>query len=326
VGRLTRSDLTTTVVSVDVSDLVPFPGSFALNGWVRAPSVLTSPAPILLCCLAGGKCSTGYFDLQVEGYSDYSMADYLAARGFIVVAFDHLGVGTSSPVDDIFLITPRLAGAINDYAHRSVARDLVSGSLVPSLPPLPNLVPIGVGHSMGGMLLGVQQARHASFAAVAILGHGIGLPTVLTDHELAMVRDGKTTEEEVVRLARTRFAVPQGPTASRPPPGSFLPLDLPEPVRNAFMSQQTDLLFSCGLTSMLPGSTDREKEAITVPVFLGFGEDDLTQDFMGCVALYKAANDISLFVLPGAAHCHNQSALRTVLWDRLGHWARGYGT
>ena len=77
---------------------------------------------------------------------------------------------------------------------------------------------------------------------------------------------------------------------------------------------------------MLPGSTDGEKAAITAPVFLGFGEDDLTQDFIGCAALYKAANDISLFVLPGAAHCHNQSALRTLLWDRLAHWAQGYGS
>jgi pimeloyl-ACP methyl ester carboxylesterase len=77
---------------------------------------------------------------------------------------------------------------------------------------------------------------------------------------------------------------------------------------------------------MLPGSTDGEKAAITAPVFLGFGEDDLTEDFMGCVALYKATNDISLFVLPGAAHCHNQSARRTMLWDRLAHWARGHGS
>jgi pimeloyl-ACP methyl ester carboxylesterase len=279
-----------------------------------------------LCCLAGGKCTTGYFDLQVEGYPDYSMADYLAARGFIVAAFDHLGVGNSSSVDDIFLITPRLAGAVNDYAHRTVARGLVSGTLVPGLRPLPNLVPIGVGHSMGGMLLGVQQARHATFAALAILGHGVGLPTVLTEEELSLAREGNVTEEAVVTLARTRFAVPLAPAASRPPPGSFLPPDLPEPVRTAFLAQQTELLFSCGLTSMLPGSTDREKAVITAPVFLGFGEDDLTQDFMGCAALYTAANDISLFVLPGAAHCHNQSALRTMLWDRLAHWARGYGS
>jgi alpha-beta hydrolase superfamily lysophospholipase len=317
------TDLTATAVSVDVSEVVPFPGSFILNGWVRTSSVLTAP-PILLCCLAGGKCSTGYFDLQVEGYADYSMADYLAARGFIVVAFDHLGVGSSSPVDDIFLVTPGLASAANDHAHRAVARGLASGTLVPGLPPLPGLVSIGVGHSMGAMLLGVQQARHASFAAVAMLGHGVGLPSVLTEAELSLVQEGRITEEVVVGLARTRFSAPEAPGSSRPLPGSFLPTDLPEPVRAAFVAQQTNLLYSCGLTSMLPGSTDREKAAIAAPVFLAFGEDDLTSDFIGCLALYTAANDISLFVLPGSAHCHNQAALRTVLWDRLAHWARGY--
>jgi pimeloyl-ACP methyl ester carboxylesterase len=324
VSEQIQRDLTTTAVSVDVSHLVPFPGSFTLNGWVRVSSVRTSASPILLCCLAGGKCSTGYFDLRIEGYSDYSMADYLAARGFVIVAFDHLGVGASSLVDDIFLVTPRLAGAVNDYAHRSVIQGLVSGTLVADLRPLPDLVPIGVGHSMGGMLLGVQQARHATFAAVAMLGHGVGLPSVLSEEELSYARNGDIAEEAVIALARTRFAAPQDSAPSRPPPGSFLPADLPEPVRAAFMAQQTELLFSCGLTSMLPGSTDREKAAITAPIFLGFGEDDLTQDFVGCVSLYEAAKDISLFVLPGAAHCHNQSALRAVLWNRLAYWARGY--
>ena len=94
-------------------------------------------------------------------------------------------------------------------------------------------------------------------------------------------------------------------------------------MRAAFVAQQTDLIFSCGLTSMLPFATDRDKAAITVPVFLGFGEHDLTQDFAGSVGRYGSSNDITLYVLPGSAHCHNQSALRTDLWDRLAHWARG---
>ena len=315
--------LTTTRVSVDVSELVPFSGSFALRGWVRTSSTFSSPAPMVLCCLAGGRCSTGYFDLQVEGYPDYSMADYLAARGFIVVAFDHLGVGASSPVEDVFLVTPGLAAVVNDHAHRAVIGGLVSGTLVPGLGPLPGLVSIGVGHSMGAMLLSVQQARHATFAALALLGHGVGLPSVLNEEELSLVRQGTISEETVVALARTRFSGPSMPGSSRPPPGSFLPPDLPEPVRDAFMDQQTELLYSCGLTSMLPGSTDQDKAAVTAPVFLGFGEDDLTKDFIGCAALYTATNDISLFVLPGAAHCHNQAALRTTLWDRLAYWARG---
>jgi hypothetical protein len=173
------------------------------------------------------------------------------------------------------------------------------------------------------MLLGVQQARHSTFAAVAILGHGVGLPSVLTDEELRIVGAGAITEEVIIELARTRFSRPSAPGDTRPPPGSFLPRDLPEAVRGAFMAQQADLLFSCGLTSMLPGATDGAKEAIVVPVFLGFGDDDLTNEFVACVALYKAARDITLFVLPESAHCHNQSALRTVLWDRVAHWATG---
>jgi pimeloyl-ACP methyl ester carboxylesterase len=320
-----REDLSTTAVAVDVSDLVPFPGSFALKGWVRAPSLLTSQPPIALFCLPGGRCSTGYFDLQIEGYADYSMADYLAARGFIVVAFDHLGVGQSSTVDDIFLVTPGLASAVNDRAHRTVAQGLMAGTVVPGLDPIPELVPIGVGHSMGGMLLDVQQARHTTFAATAGLGHGPGLPSVLTDEELRVAEQGAVTDD-VVTLARKRFSASAPPGPSRPPPGSFLPPDLPEAVRAAFVAQQTDLLFSCGLTSMLPGATDSEKAAITAPVFLAFGEYDLTRDFMGTASLFSAARDLTIFVVPGAAHCHNQSARRTVLWDRLGHWARTVAT
>jgi pimeloyl-ACP methyl ester carboxylesterase len=322
--RRPSAELVTTNVAVDVSDLVARPGTYTVEGWIRSStSCEATGPPIALFCLPGGKCSTGYFDLQVEGFADYSMADYLARRGFIVIAFDHLGVGRSSAVDDIFRVTPELAGAANDRAHRTVLAGLEAGTAVSGLGPLPELRAIGVGHSMGGMLLGVQQARYATFVAVAILGHGVGLPSVLTDEELRVVAAGATTEDVVVELARTRFSGPAVPGGAKPPPGSFLPRDLPDEVRSAFMAQQADLLFSCGLTSMLPGATDAAKEAIAVPVFLGFGDDDLTSDFVGCVALYKAARDITLFVLPESAHCHNQSAHRTVLWDRMAHWATG---
>ena len=56
---------------------------------------------------AGG-CSTGYFDLQVEGLDGYSMADAFVQRGAVVVAVDHPGIGASDEVADLFALTPSL--------------------------------------------------------------------------------------------------------------------------------------------------------------------------------------------------------------------------
>jgi pimeloyl-ACP methyl ester carboxylesterase len=312
-------------IEVDVSHLVPFPGPVIVRGWVRAPLGLDrSRPPLVLCCLAGGHCSTEYFDLQVPGHPGYSMAEHLAGRGFVVLSFDHIGLGASSRVDDIVRVTPALASAVNDHAHRTALEGLVAGTLLPELGKLLSPTVVGVGHSMGGMLVTVQQARHATFAGVAALGHGgKGLPQFLTEAERAMADRPPIRDEDVVELARVRLAGAPLVGTSRPESGTFMAHDVPRAVRAAFAAQSTELLFSCGLTSMLPHATEKEKSDITVPVFLGFGENDLTRDFIGSVALYTSSRDVTLFVLPGSAHCHNQATGRVVLWDRLAHWAYG---
>ena len=312
-------------IEVDVSDLVPFPGPVVVRGWVCAPLRLDlSRPPVVWCCLPGGHASTTYFDFQVPGYPGYSMAEHLVEQGSVVVAFDHVGLGASSRVDDIVVITPALASVVNDRAHRSALEGLAAGTLVPELGPLPSMTAVGVGHSMGGMLLSVQQARHATFDAMATLGHGgNGLPQFLTEAERRVAAHPPILDADVVELARTRLTGAPLVGTSRPEPGSFMARDVPRAVRAAFGAQQTELLYSCGLTSMLPHVTDKEKSEITVPVFVGFGENDLTRDFFGSAVRYTSTRDITLFVLPGSAHCHNLATLRTVLWDRLAHWASG---
>src|SRR2546427_469009 len=47
-----------------------------------------------------------------------------------------------------------------------------------ALPPLPGLVRIGIGQSMGGCLTVVMQGRHATFDAIAPLGYS-AIHTVL---------------------------------------------------------------------------------------------------------------------------------------------------
>src|SRR4029077_4535268 len=156
-------------------------GRHCVRGWVFVPDQAPEPGSTVgvACCLPGGTCSTDYFDLHVSGFAHYSMAEHLASSGVISIALDHLGVGRSDRVEDIFLVTPQLASAVNDFAVRAVLkglRDRPWGG--------PELVTFGVGHSMGGMLATVQQARHRTFDGLIVLGHGgDGLPAVLTVEE-----------------------------------------------------------------------------------------------------------------------------------------------
>jgi pimeloyl-ACP methyl ester carboxylesterase len=325
VGRIAAEAVVSWPLEFDVSAVAPS-GAARLGGWVCAPAQFDPSRPaVVLACLAGGTCSTRYFDLDAEDVPDSSMARYLAARGFVVMAFDHLGLGLSTAVDDIFLVTPSVAAAAQDCAVRTAFAELRAGTLAPGLPPMGEFRMVGVGHSMGGMIVGVQQARHATFDAVAVLGHGgDGLPDVLTPHELALdvERPYPLVEADITALARTRFGSDSTVEGRRAVPGSFMLADVPDAVRRAFVAQQVPLAFACGLTSMIPGATDEAKAAISVPVFLAFGDHDLTANYFGSLARYRAGTDATLFVLPGSAHCHNQATTRTLLWDRFAAWAR----
>jgi pimeloyl-ACP methyl ester carboxylesterase len=306
------------------------PGDGA-GSWRRPPR--PPSAETVFYCLAGGRCSTSYFDFHVDGHPGYSMAEYLAGRGCVVISLDHPGIGSSTPVDDIYALTPSLVAAAHDLAVRDIAVRLEEGLLAPDLGPVAVSKLVGLGHSMGGMIAVVQQARHSSFDALAVLGHGgDGLPTLLTERERAVVNGPfETLEHRIADLAREK-ALPESAraesaraeNASRPRrlrPGSFFASDVPRSVRDAFVAQQTELLHTCGLTSMISGATDRDKAAIDVPVFLAFGDQDLTSDYRSGLSRYSSVRDSTLVTVAPSGHCHNQSSSRTRLWDRLERWA-----
>ena len=307
-----------TALEIDISAATPFPGEHAVRGWLAAPDEDPRPGEtvVVLCCLAGGGCSTEYWDLRVPRCEHYSMAEHLSARGFVTVALDHLGVGLSDRVDDVFIVTPQVAGAVNHLGLSAVLDVMRKGPWRDS-----QLVLVGVGHSMGGMLAGVQQSRHATFDGLVVLGHGgDGLPGVLDEHEAAIRGALDDVMPQIVEAARRRFPDPIPVRSGRLVPNSFLAADVPAAVRRAFAEQQTSLLFTCGLVSMIPGSTDLDKARITVPVFLAFGDHDLTDAYESSLARYTGAPETSLFVLRGSAHCHNQASTRVELWDRFAAW------
>ncbi len=311
-------------VEVDVSDVVPMSGHHVVRGVVLAPSY-PSPAgsqPLVWCCLPGGNCTRDYFDLHVDGDdTSYSMAAHLADAGCVVLALDHLGTGASSTVDDSFLVTPEVLATANHAAFTALLGRLREGTLVSGLEPVAAPIPIGLGHSMGAMITIIGQARYGTYAAVANLGGGGGgLPQYLHDPRWVSW-DRTRLRASLVELARQQFSGTRA-APDRDRPGIFHADDVPAPVLDAFRSQLAASLPSCALASILPAFSDPERGEISVPVFLGFGEHDLSQVPHEAVRSFRSSSDITLFVLDGSGHCHNQAGNRRQLWDRMVEWAR----
>jgi alpha-beta hydrolase superfamily lysophospholipase len=324
-------------VRVDVSDVAPDGGD-----WVTADVFLPDPhredGPVIAAfCFPGGGMSRQYFDIGTPD-GGFSMARYLADSGLVVITIDHLGVGESSRPHDGFALTPDCVAGVNAYATAELGRRLRSGALADGYPPAGPCVNVGVGHSMGGRLVVIQQARHGSFDAVALLGvgaRGINIPVeqpapgwlpaersgVLSEEELTYVFDPVRLRRDTAALVRKRYGddpLPAGTTAT----SALLLAGMPvaDHVREAIDRSATSLLALCGLTAMIPGSTGPEMAAVAVPVFVGVGARDITGPPHDIPAAFTGSGDVTLFVLAGAGHNHNVAPNRHQLWNRLAAW------
>jgi pimeloyl-ACP methyl ester carboxylesterase len=267
----------------------------------------------VLYCLPGGGMSREYFDLAAPGYS---MANHLAGQGFTSVLIDHPGVGESPVPDDPWTLTPhRVADADAQAVAEVHAR--IGG------------LPIGVGHSMGAMLTATVQARHRSYAGIGLLGFAqirdygaTELAGHLSAEERLVLDDPDALAEQLVTLAQARFsrALPRGTTARSP----FLlgGMPVPEVALAAIDRCASNLIAVCGLGAMLKCARPELRE-IDVPVFIGYGERDITGDARDTANALPRCRDITLYELPAAGHNHNVAPNREQLWDRLGQWALG---
>ena len=289
-----------------------------------APTIPVDRPPVVLCCLPGGGMSRRYWDLRAQDErGTYSMGDHLASHGFTVVTLDHLGVGESSRPEDPYTLTPAVVADANAYAVDRILRQLRDGSLGDDLTLAGNAIVIGVGHSMGGLLTVWQQARHHTYAAIAVLGFaGGGLVRALNDDQRRFAGDPEGLQRELARLVRESFgdALPPGTTATSDLLLAGMPV--PSAVIDALGESSSNLLALVGLTSMVPGSSAPQLAAIDVPVFIGVGERDITGDAHQIPAQFPHSLDVTLFALPDAGHNHNAAPNRAVLWDRLAAWAR----
>ncbi len=104
----------------------------------------------ILCCFPGGGMSSRYF--QLDGFD---MAGQLA-EAIALLLVDHPGVGGSDVPDDGWALTPEV---VADADVAAVERSFAALSLR-------DVRAIGLGHSMGSMLVAYQQARHRTYKPV----------------------------------------------------------------------------------------------------------------------------------------------------------------
>jgi pimeloyl-ACP methyl ester carboxylesterase len=312
---------------------VELPGEGALQVAVEIVSP-SEPVPVALVCLPGGGMSKRYFDLQppakagggdlqAPGDDSFSFAAQMARRGFISVLVDPLGVGQSSRPKDSYALTAERLAQANANALQAVTEQIRKGSLFKELQPIPKVVSMGIGHSMGALLTIVQQAAHRQHAGIAVLGFSTrGLPEYLMGEARELAADPAAARREVVRLARATFGEDY-PWIGRTAEGSALYAGKSAQAAGveAIKAARERLLPVTAFQSMLPGNVAPEAARIDVPVFVGLGERDMAGPPLEAPKAFTASPAVTFKLLPGAGHSHFLFASRVELFDALAQWA-----
>lgn len=277
----------------------------ALAGTYFPPQTPERDRPVLVC-LPGGTYTRGYFDLDVPGYS---FARDAAERGFAVVSFDQLGTGASSRPDREI-----------DLADQAAAVD----AAVKRLPEMLGREGpfVAVGHSMGGYVAMVQQAAYRSYAGLAILGttnSAVGPLNLPED----MVAAAATPEGRAALIEEIAGAMPdfyiQGDRSDLS--AWFHLADVPaKVVERDLATTLTVVPRRAAAASSVPYVTADAAADVDVPVFLAYGDVDVSIRPHAEPAAFPRSRDVTLFVLPGSGHCHNMASSRQLLWDRLARW------
>jgi pimeloyl-ACP methyl ester carboxylesterase len=288
------------------------------------PAAGLADPPLVFVCLAGGSINRGYYDLGAEARPSFSFARSMAEAGMSTVSIDHLGVGESTRPADGFALTPDLLAEANAHATRQIVDGLRSGALISDLPPLPELESIGVGHSMGGMLTVIQQARWPSHDALVLLGFSNnGLIEHLPKPAHALIGRPEAITDRIGDIARQIYPNPY-PELAPSPEGSamFYGAMADRDGVQALKAARDVLLAVSGLQSMIPGSIAHRSNAIAVPIFLGLGDQDIAGSPHAIPATFPNSRDISLLVLPETGHCQFIFPSRGLLFERIAAWAK----
>jgi hypothetical protein len=295
-------------------------GELTLAATLFAPEGVDAQDAQVLICWPGGSYGRDYWDVRLPGRTGYSFAEHMTARGFIVIAADPLGVGDSGRPGDGTLCTYE---ALADAAHGAVQvirAGLLDGTLAVNLPPVASPRIIGVGHSIGGGLVTIQQARWGSYDAIAVLGFTHGAKDRAVESA-----DDPTFRATAVEQAKgfwgDQWEARYGVVDKSPHQVWLNGPNAPTDIVEADNANSVVWAAEPYVDALHVGFTGAYAAQVAAPVMIAFGEFDIAERPRNEAAFYLRSVDITLFVLAGSYHCHNFQDGRVTLWNRLGAWA-----
>lgn len=296
--------------------------------------VLPPPgAPIrqsVFYCIVGGQMDLSYFDLGEDGDRRFSMAEALALRGHVVVLADHPGIGASTMPRDEWALTLDLLVRAHSAAARAAFDGLRAGTLVPGVDAMPDLVPLGLGHSMGAVVTIDLQGADPLYNGIVLLGYGTGgLPSMLPPEAAEKASDIDWLRTYLPQLARERFGTarldPQEARRKRRGRGQGSPSfhsGSAEPDGNlALRKAAAALLTQPGLFSMFPGISDKPSAAINVPILVVTGTHDFIEAADSLQAQFPACPMFEIFRPEDTGHNLFTFPSRTESFARIDAWA-----
>ena len=332
-------------VDIDVTEAAGLGEAMRARVTVAFPSPEALADPRVVCfAFPGGGYGRGYFTFDMPGSTGDGQAGWHARRGWIVVSCDHLGVGDSS-LPDPSLLTFDPVAAANHQVVVTILERLAAGSLAEGFPPVAEPVVLGMGQSMGAAITVVQQARHDSFDAIAVLGYSAihtypptapGSP----DQPFPYVpRDRPPSDPAVVNQAMLDLRNPLW--SQREAAGEVHPMawgfhhdDVdPDIVRTDLVDFPTRegrvpawgsaTVPGLAIWLLSPGAIAAEAASIIKPVFVMSAERDVVPDLWLEAKAYKACTDITLYMCPAMGHMHNFAGTRELLWARIESFMQG---
>jgi pimeloyl-ACP methyl ester carboxylesterase len=302
-------------LTLDVTAALPPPvaGDSArhIAAWIFLPEPgrITS-RPTMVTLLHGGTYDKRYWHCCIAGDDSYSAAEFLRDQGHVVVLLDHLGIGESSHETE--QVTRHRAAAASHNATIQIRDMLRAGTLREGFPPLPEIVCIGGGHSMGAMLLITQQAIHRTFDLAMVLGYSAFGSHIQVDGKMTSLHPGDLDPGQPVYLSLDR----------KPFRHMFHWDDVSADVIDFDDTLCVPVPYALVTQSLMEGIVREDAAAINVPLYICFGERDVSPDPYAEPGYYRSSPDIHLHILPHSGHCHTFASSRGELFKRMDGWIR----